>query len=145
MRSQTGNSNASALMHATDCTHVQFRRRSRMSARSTDSASLQDVGICGVDASQHHERIPLQPASFARFIGDLRNAALNSSWFIASRSSASVVGSLPAITGRGANAGSFSSCANLMFHGQHDWDECPYTHFRIPLSTGRRTLSRTTG
>jgi hypothetical protein len=41
------------------------------------------------------------------------------------------------------NAGSFSSCANLMLNGQQVWAECRHTHFEIELSTGQRTLSQT--
>lgn len=86
----------------------------------------------------------LSPANFARFIGDFRNAALKSACSIARRSRASVSAFLPAMNARGLNAGSFSSCANLILNGQQLWAECRQNHFRIELSTGRRTLSRTT-
>ncbi len=45
----------------------------------------------------------LSPASFARFIGDFRNAVLNASWFSARMSVASVNASLPAMNSRAAN------------------------------------------
>jgi hypothetical protein len=84
----------------------------------------------------------LHRRNFNRFIGDRLNAAVNSSCDIVRISCASVLASLPAITSRGANACPFSSCANLMLYGQTSWENCRYTHFEIPLATGRRTLRK---
>ncbi len=42
---------------------------------------------------------------------------------------------------RGANADpSANSCANFTFHGHTAWELLRYTHFLIPLATGRLTL-----
>jgi hypothetical protein len=35
-----------------------------------------------------------------------------------------------------------SSLANLTFHGQTSWEVCRYTHFEVPLATGRGALKR---
>ena len=86
-----------------------------------------------------------KPRSFARFIGDRRNAAAKSSCDIARISCATVLASFPAIASRDANACSFSSWANLMLYGQTSWENCRYTHFEISLATGRRTLRKTKG
>jgi len=47
---------------------------------------------------------------------------------------------------RGANGeSSASACENFTFHGHTSWEMWRYTHFVIPLSTGTRTLFKTTG
>lgn len=84
------------------------------------------------------------PASFARFIGDLLNAARNASSSIAKISVESVRASFPVITSRASNAGSVASLENFTFQGHTSWDVCRYTHFEIALATGRQTLSRPT-
>jgi hypothetical protein len=35
-----------------------------------------------------------------------------------------------------------NSCANFTFHGHTSWEMSRYTHFKIPLSTGARTLAQ---
>lgn len=87
----------------------------------------------------------LSSRNFARFIGEPLKAVLNSSCDMASNSRASVRASLPTSAALGANDGSVSSRANLMFHGHTSWEMYRYTHFEIPLVTGARTLRRTTG
>jgi hypothetical protein len=53
----------------------------------------------------------LSPASFARFIGDLRHGEPSA-----------------------------SSCENFTFHGQQLWEMYRYNRFEVELDTGRRTL-----
>jgi hypothetical protein len=59
-----------------------------------------------------------RPRSFARFIGEPLNAALNSGGDVASNSRASVRASFPPNAGCGAKDGSFSSRANSTLNGQ---------------------------
>ena len=80
------------------------------------------------------------PASFARFIADPLNAALNSSCVIASKSRARIHASFPASTARGANSGTFNACANFTFQGHTSWQECRDARFAIALGTEVRTL-----
>jgi hypothetical protein len=47
------------------------------------------------------------------------------------------------MTSRATIASSVASLENFTFHGHTLWDVCRYTHFEIPLSSGRRTLSTT--
>jgi hypothetical protein len=83
------------------------------------------------------------PASFARFIGDFRNAALNCSWFNARMSVASVAASFPAMNSRARNGeSSATSSENITFHGQQVWEMCRYNRFQISLVTGSRTFVR---
>ena len=83
------------------------------------------------------------PASFARFIGDFRNVALNASWSSAKMSVASVTASFLAMNSRARNGeSSASSCENFTFHGQQLWEMCRYNRFEILLMTGSRTLHR---
>ena len=44
-----------------------------------------------------------------------------------------------------ANPLSVASRENFTFHGHTSWDVCRYTHFEIPLSTGRLTLRESRG
>lgn len=44
---------------------------------------------------------------------------------------------------RAAYPGSAASWANLTLNGQTSWVFCRFTHFRIPLGTGRRTIRET--
>ena len=77
------------------------------------------------------------PASFARFIGDFRNAALNASWSSARMSRASVAASLPARNARGANGDlSRNSRANFTFHGYTSKEVWRVTRFVVPLQAG---------
>ena len=79
-----------------------------------------------------------KPLSFARFIGEFLNASENSSCDIASSSRASVRASFPASASRGANGElSGSDVENRTFHGHTLWEIWRYTHFEIPLATGR--------
>ena len=79
---------------------------------------VDDVEVLeAADVAEHHAALRFSPRSFARFIGEPLNAVRKSSSLIARISRASVRASFPAITSRAANAGSFSSCANLTFHG----------------------------
>jgi hypothetical protein len=75
-----------------------------------------------------------KPRSLALFIGEPLNAAENSGCGMASSSSASVLASLPASAGRGANGEpSASSRANLRENGQTSWHTShPYTRSPIP-------------
>ena len=82
------------------------------------------------------------PRSFARFIGEFLNAALNSACDICTRSRANVRTSLPARTGRAPNARSVSCSENFTFHGQQVWEMCRYTRFEIALATGGGALNR---
>lgn len=85
----------------------------------------------------------LSPDSFARFIGDPLNVVLNCSSVMTSSSSASARAFFPAIAGRGAKGESVGSArANFTFHGHTSWQMSRYTHFKIPLSTGARTLAQ---
>lgn len=85
------------------------------------------------------------PRGFARFIGDPLKATLNSSCVMASNSPASVCASLPAIASRERKGGvSRNRLANRTFHGHTSLDIWRYNRFEIALSTGCRTLRRTT-
>lgn len=53
--------------------------------------------------------------------------------------------SCPATTSRGSGAGSSSSSAKCAFHWHTCWENCRYTHFEIPLATGRLTVSKRKG
>jgi hypothetical protein len=84
-----------------------------------------------------------RPGSFARFIGEPRNAAENPFYVMPNSSRASVRASLRPNVSRGANGeSSGSSLANLTFQGHTDWEEWRYNHFVIPLRTGAGTLTR---
>lgn len=66
-------------------------------------------------------------ASFARFIGDFRNATLHCACSSARMSRASVTASFPAMNSRARNGeSSASSTENFRFHGQTAWEECRY-------------------
>ncbi len=98
---------------------------------------------CGVRFRRSAARSAFRcsPASFARFMDDLRNAALNSSCDIERSPSASVCASFLAMMSCATYTHSVASRANFTFHGHTSWEKCRYTHFEIPLSTGRRTLA----
>jgi hypothetical protein len=81
-------------------------------------------------------------ASFARFIGDFRNAALNVSISSARMSVARVIKSFRAMNSRARNGDpSAKSCENFTFHGQQLWEMCRYNRFEVSLRTGLRTLN----
>jgi hypothetical protein len=85
----------------------------------------------------------LSPRSFARFIGEHRNAAEKSSWVMPNSSRASVHASLLPNASRGANGEpSASSRANLTLYGHTDWDVWRYNRVEIRLGTGARTLAK---
>ena len=82
------------------------------------------------------------PRTFARFIGDFRNAALNASWSSARMSAASVTASFPAMNSRARNGeSSANACENFTFHGHTSWEMCRYNRLEVTLDTGRGTLS----
>ena len=81
------------------------------------------------------------PRSFARFIGEFLNAALNAPCDICNRSRARVRASLPASARRALNARLVSSCENCTYHGQQDCETCWYTRFELQLATGYQTLT----
>ena len=82
---------------------ISTRRTARLDARERPGGVLaherlravertrEHVGvICRADVAEHHGRVALQPPSFARFIGEPLNAALNSACVIPNSSRASV-------------------------------------------------------
>ena len=81
-----------------------------------------------------------RPRSFARFMGEPLNETESSSGVIASRARTGWRASFPASTSRGANAGSFNSCASFTLYGQHGWEMYRQYRFEIPLGTGSLTL-----
>ena len=64
-------------------------------------------------------------ASFARLIGDFRNAALNTFWSSARMSRASVTASFAAMNSRARNGESSGNVGeNFTFHGHTLWELC---------------------
>jgi len=116
---------------------------SRTEVSSSDRAS-ESAGTADGSATLPRTiaALRLNPRSLARFIGEPLNAAENSDWDVANSSRASEDAPLPEMTARGANSGTFSSCANLMLNGHTSWEMCRYTHFEIRLSTGGLTLRK---
>lgn len=90
----------------------------RTSGASSDRADT-SAGTVAVDPlfPSTTAALRFRPRSFARFIGDPPNAAENSDCDMASSSVARVVASLPARTGRAANASTFSARENLLEYG----------------------------
>jgi hypothetical protein len=85
--------------------------------------------------------IVISPRSYARFIGEPLNAALNSVCDMPNNSHASVRPSFVPNASRAANGdGMGSDRSNFTFHGHTTWDAWRYTHLEIPLGTGARTL-----
>ncbi|MDZ7630297.1 MAG: hypothetical protein U5K74_02770 [Gemmatimonadaceae bacterium] len=83
------------------------------------------------------------PASFARFIGDFRNAPLNASWSSARMSVASVTAFFASMNPRGLNGESAAnSCENFTFHGHTLWEMCRYNRFMVGLDTGIGSVRR---
>jgi len=65
------------------------------------------------------DALRFRPRSFARFIGEPVNAALNFACDIASSSCASVRASFPAMNARAVNGDPAANCCeNFPFHGQ---------------------------
>jgi hypothetical protein len=108
------------------------------------------TGVAAADSLQRDDASVLasttpasrvSPASFARFIGDCGNVALNACWSSARMSVASVTASFPAMNSRARNGeSSASSTENFMFHGHTSWEMCRHTRIEIPLTTGFRPL-----
>ena len=88
------------------------------------------------DIADDDGRVPLQAPHLGSLHGRTPNAALDSSCDIASNAHATVRASLDASTGRCANSGTASACANFTFHGHASWEERRYDRFAVSLSTG---------
>ena len=126
---------------------VSYVRHDRNADSRVTTRCLTPSGTCWVD--RYGPAFPsttaafrCNPANFARFIGDFRNAALNASWSSARISRASVTASFPSMNSRGANGDPFArSAENFTFHGQTLWEMCRYIRFEVELATGLRTLN----
>ena len=117
--------------------------------RGTDGTALREgsSGTCRNSRLGSFARtvraLRCSPASFARFIGDLPNAARNPSSSSASRSRANVAASFPAMNSRGANGDpSRSSRANFTFHGHISLQVCRITRFAVRLTGDRGEVDR---
>lgn len=108
-------------------------------ARTSGSSSASAAASAGTSAAD--PTLPsttaafrLSPRSLARFIGDPRNAAENSSCDMPNRSSASVRASLPAMNCLGANGDpSGSAVENLWVYGHTSWQTShPYSRSPTP-------------
>lgn len=122
--------------------HLKFARTSGSSSESAAASartSSADPTLPSTTAALRR-----RPRSFARFMGEPRNAGANSSCDMDNSERASDLASRPASAARGEKGeSSDSSRANLRLNGQTSWDIWRYNRFELPLATGGRTLRRT--